>query len=188
LVEVNRLIDIEGIGPVYAEKLKQAGAKTTKDLLKLAKTPEDRKKLADSTGIDEHLILKWANHADLMRIKGIGGEFAELLEKIGVDTVKELAVRNADKLYEAVEKFDLTTSPIVRRKPSKARIVGWIKQAKRLKPTLTYEEFPSPTSAPPVPTLLVPTLKFQAIWIACSACGAAIPGSSAYCDKCGEKQ
>ena len=138
MVEVNKLIDVEGIGPVYAEKLKSAGAETTKDLLKLAKTPADRKKLAEATGIGEHLILKWANHADLMRIKGIGGEFAELLEKIGVDTVKELSKRNADNLCEAVEKFDLTTSPIVRRKPSKNSIHAWVRQAKRLKPTLTY--------------------------------------------------
>jgi len=138
MVEVDKLEKVEGIGPVYAGKLLQAGAKTAKDLLKLAKTPEDRKKLAESTGIDEHMILKWANHADLMRIKGIRGQFAELLEKLGVDTVKELANRNADNLYETVKKFDLSASPIVRRKPGKASIVGWIKQAKRLKPTLTY--------------------------------------------------
>ena len=73
-----------------------------------------------------------------MRIKGIGGEYAELLEKVGVDTVKELAKRNADNLQEAVEKFDLTTSPIVRRKPGKDEIHTWIRQAKRLKPTPTY--------------------------------------------------
>jgi len=138
LVEVNKLIDVEGIGHVYAEKLKSAGAETTKDLLKLAKTPTARKKLAESTGISDKLILKWANHADLMRIRGIGGEFSELLEKVGVDTVKELAKRNPDNLGEAVERFDLTTSPIVCRKPSKAAIHTWIKQAKRLKPTLTY--------------------------------------------------
>ena len=138
MVEVNKLIDVEGIGPVHAEKLKSAGAETTKDLLKLAKTPAARKKLAEATGIGEALILKWANHADLMRIKGIGGEYAELLEKVGVDTVKELAKRNADNLNEAVEKFDLTTSPIVRRKPGKNDIHAWIRQAKRLKPTLTY--------------------------------------------------
>lgn len=138
LVEVNKLVDVEGIGPVHAEKLKSVGAETTKDLLKLAKTPGARKKLAEATGIAETLILKWANHADLMRIKGIGGEYAELLEKLGVDTVKELAKRNADNLNEAVEKFDLTTLPIVRRKPGKDDIHTWIRQAKRLKPTLTY--------------------------------------------------
>lgn len=138
LVEVNKLIDIEGIGPVYAEKLKSAGAETTKDLLKLAMTPAARKKLAEKAGIEEALILKWANHADLMRIKGIGGEYAELLEKVGVDTVRELAKRNADNLYEAVEKFDLSTSPIVRRKPGKDEVHTWIRQAKRLKPTLRY--------------------------------------------------
>jgi predicted flap endonuclease-1-like 5' DNA nuclease len=82
LVEVNKLIDIEGIGPVHAEELKSAEAETTKNLLKLAKTPAAGKKLTEATGIDETLILKWANHADLMRIKGIGGEYAELLEKV----------------------------------------------------------------------------------------------------------
>ena len=138
MVEVNKLIDVEGIGAVYAEKLKSAGAETTKDLLKLAKTHKARKKLAEATGIAETLILKWANHADLMRIKGIGGEYAELLEKLGVDTVKELAKRNGDNLHEAVEKFDLTILPIVRRKPGKDDIHTWIRQAKRLKPTLTY--------------------------------------------------
>lgn len=107
-------------------------------MLKLTKTPAARKELAEATGIDEASILKWANHADLMRIKGIGGEYAELLEKVGVDTVKELAKRNADNLQEAVEKFDLTTSPIVRRKPGKDEIHTWIRQAKRLKPTPTY--------------------------------------------------
>ena len=138
LVEANKLIDVEGIGSVYAEKLKSAGAETTKDLLKLAKTPALRKKLAEGAGIAETLILKWANHADLMRVKGIGGEYAELLEKIGVDTVKELAKRNADNLHEAIEKFDLTLAPIVRRKPGKEDIHVWIRQAKRLKPTLKY--------------------------------------------------
>jgi len=138
LVEVNKLVDVEGIGPVHAEKLKSAGAETTKDLLKLAKTPAARKKLAEATGIGDALILKWANHADLMRIRGIGGEYAELLEKVGVDTVKELARRNADSLNEAIDKFDLTILPIVRRRPGKDDIHAWIRQAKRLKPTLRY--------------------------------------------------
>jgi len=137
-VEVNKLVDVEGIGPVHAEKLKSAGAETTKDLLKLAKTPAARKKLAEATGIGDALILKWANHADLMRIRGIGGEYAELLEKVGVDTVKELARRNADSLNEAIDKFDLTILPIVRRRPGKDDIHAWIRQAKRLKPTLRY--------------------------------------------------
>ena len=138
MVEVNKLVDVEGIMPSHAEKLRLAGAETTEDLLKLAKTPAARKKLADATGIAETLILKWANHADLMRIKGIAGEYAELLEKVGVDTVKELAKRNPDSLGEAVEKLDLIALPIVRRKPGKDEIHTWIKQAKRLKPALKY--------------------------------------------------
>ncbi len=130
--------EIEGIGPEYGKKLREAGAETTKQLIKLSKTPSNRAKLAEKTGISEKLILKFANHADLMRVKGVGGEYAELLEEVGVDTIKELAKRNPDKLFEAVEKFDLAKNPIIRRKPAKADIAAWIKHAKRLKPTLTY--------------------------------------------------
>ena len=91
--------DIEGIGPAYAEKLKAAGIKTTEALLDRAKSPKDRKDLAAVTGIEEARILKWANHADLMRLKGVGKQFSELLEAAGVDTVKELATRRADNLH-----------------------------------------------------------------------------------------
>ena len=73
-----KIIDIEGIGPAYAEKLEAAGVKTTDDLLDKADNKKGREKLAEETGISEKLILKWANHADLFRIKGIAGQFAEL--------------------------------------------------------------------------------------------------------------
>ena len=84
-----KIVDVEGIGAVYAEKLIAAGIKSTDALLEKCAKPAGRKELAEATGISPKLILTWANHTDLMRINGVGPQFAELLEAAGVDTVKE---------------------------------------------------------------------------------------------------
>ena len=76
--------DIEGVGPAYAEKLEAAGVKTVEGLLKAGADPGGRTTVAEASGISEHLILKWVNHADLFRIHGVAGEYAELLEASGV--------------------------------------------------------------------------------------------------------
>jgi predicted flap endonuclease-1-like 5' DNA nuclease len=93
------IIDIEGIGETYGAKLQVQGIKKTGELLEKAGTKKGRENLAHATGIPESLILTWVNHADLMRINGIGGQFSELLEAAGVDTVKELAHRNPENLH-----------------------------------------------------------------------------------------
>ena len=93
-----KLLDIEGVGPAFAEKLSKVGLKTTASLLKAGATPQGRKKLAETTGISDKLILEWVNLADLFRIKGIGEEYSDLLEEAGVDTVPELAQRKAENL------------------------------------------------------------------------------------------
>ncbi|MEL7474483.1 MAG: DUF4332 domain-containing protein, partial [Planctomycetota bacterium] len=90
-----KIEDVEGIGPSYGEKLREAGVKDTDGLLAAVKTPADRKALAEKTGLSDKQILKWGNMVDLYRISGVGSEYAELLEAAGVDTVPELAQRNA---------------------------------------------------------------------------------------------
>ncbi|MDA3614783.1 DUF4332 domain-containing protein [Polluticaenibacter yanchengensis] len=95
-----KIIDIEGVGEVYAAKLKTANVNTTEDLLQVAGTKKGRIQLAETTGISEKLILTWTNHADLMRIKGIASQFSELLEAAGVDTVKEFATRVPENLHK----------------------------------------------------------------------------------------
>src|SRR5574344_2954925 len=97
-----KIIDVEGIGPVYAEKLQAAGIKTTEEYLEKCASPSGRKTLAEETDISPKLILKWANHADLFRINGIASQFAELLEAAGVDTVKELKHRVPANLHAKV--------------------------------------------------------------------------------------
>jgi len=96
------ITEIEGIGETYGHKLNNAGIRTTGDLLEKAGTKKGREHLAAETGLPESLILTWVNHADLMRINGIGGQISELLEASGVDTVRELAHRNPENLHEKI--------------------------------------------------------------------------------------
>jgi len=132
-----KIIDIQGVGEVYAEKLIAAGIETVSQLLENGKTPKDRKALEEKTGISGKLLLTWINHADLFRINGIGPQFSELLEAAGVDTVKELATRNAENLEK---KMNETNEEYKRsgRVPTAAELQDWIDQAKNLPPMLTY--------------------------------------------------
>lgn len=131
------IIDIEGIGAVFAEKLKGAGITTTDALLEKAKSPKGRKELASASGIDESRILKWANMADLMRIKGVGEEYSELLEAAGVDTVKELKTRVPANLTKAMADVN-AHKKLVRALPTESMVAKWVAQAKDLPAILTY--------------------------------------------------
>ncbi|MGN0029287.1 MAG: DUF4332 domain-containing protein [Marinilabiliaceae bacterium] len=132
-----KVIDIEGIGPTYAAKLEAAGIKTTDDLLEKGKTPAGRKKLAEETGISGKLILTWVNHSDLFRIKGVAGQFAELLEAAGVDTVKEFRHRVAANLKVKMDEVNEAKN-LCNRVPSESEIAKMIEQAKELEPIVTY--------------------------------------------------
>ena len=130
--------EIEGIGPVYKEKLGEIGINTTQELLERARTPSMREQLAEESDISEKLILEWANLADLMRIDGVGEEWSDLLEEVGVDTVPELGQRNPDNLWTAIDEFDVSKSHMVRKKPNKDQVADWIEQAKGLDRMLEY--------------------------------------------------
>lgn len=131
------IIEIEGIGELYALKLREAGVDTTARLLERAATPKGRAALADETGISPKLILRWANHADLFRIKGVAGQFAELLEAAGVDTVKELRHRVAANLRPKLEEVNVLRN-ICNRVPSMSEVESMIEQAGELEPVLVY--------------------------------------------------
>ena len=132
-----KLIAIEGIGEVYARKLNDAGLQTTEDLLEACKTPQGREELAEKTGISGKLLLEWTNLADLFRIKGIGEEYSDLLEEAGVDTVPELAQRNADNLHAKLAEVNAEKS-LVRRLPAASQVADWVEQAKALPRVITY--------------------------------------------------
>lgn len=132
-----KIEQIEGIGNVYAEKLMAKGINTTEDLLKACATRSGRAKLEEETGISGKLILKWTNHADLFRVKGIAGQFAELLEAAGVDTVKEFRTRVPENLYaKLVETNDAKN--LCNRVPAASELAKMIDDAKGLDAVITY--------------------------------------------------
>lgn len=132
-----KIIDVEGIGNVNAKKLVEAGINTVDDLLQKAKNPAGRKTLEETTGISGKSILKWANHADLMRINGVGPQFSELLEAAGVDTVKELKHRIAENLQQKLEEINNKRN-LVNRVPSVSEVLKMIDQAKELPAIMEY--------------------------------------------------
>lgn len=133
-----KVTEIEGIGDVFSEKLQQAGIKTVNDVLEKGKSAKDRKALAAETGIEAKLILKWVNMADLFRVKGIGKEYSELLEKAGVDTVKELRNRNPENLLAKMEEVNAAGRQLVRSLPALKTVASWVETAKTLDPAVTY--------------------------------------------------
>ena len=123
--------DIEGVGPQYAEKLRAAGIASAEKLLESGATAKGRDELAMKTGISAKSILTWVNHADLFRIKGIAGQFSELLEAAGVDTVPELAQRNAENLQSALVAAN-DEKKLAKTTPSLTQVTAWIAEAKTL--------------------------------------------------------
>lgn len=129
--------EIEGIGEVLGAKLREHGITTTDKLLEATLSPSQRKDLAEKTGIAVAKILKFANMVDLFRIKGVGSEYAQLLEATGVDTVVELSHRRADNLCKAMEELN-ESKKLVRRTPSLKEVEAWVEEAKTLPRKLTY--------------------------------------------------
>ena len=134
---MSKLSIIEGIGPAYEEKLKAAGINSIEELLEECATKKGRKELSEKTELSEKLILKWANHADLMRINGVGGEYAELLEAAGVDTIPELAQRKAKKLFKKKLEINEEKS-LVKKTPSQSQVEKWVEEAGTLPRKLNY--------------------------------------------------
>ena len=131
------IVEIEGVGETYAQTLHGAGITTTELLLEKGATPKGREEIAGATGISDRLVLKWVNHADLFRIKGVAGEYAELLEAAGVDTVAELAQRNAANLTKALNDVN-EAKKLVRRVPTETQVADWTAEAKTLPRKVTY--------------------------------------------------
>mgnify|MGYP001824625932 CR=1 FL=1 len=132
-----KIESIEGIGPAYGQALRTAGVRTVDDLLEAGATKRARAELAGKTGISEPRVLKCVNMADLFRINGVASQYAELLECAGVDTVKELKHRNAENLAGKMAEVNESKN-LVRRTPSVKVIQGWISQAGKLPPKVTY--------------------------------------------------
>ena len=134
---MTKLETIEGIGPIYAEKLRAAGISSVEGLLKAGASSGGRKELEETTGIGHEYILDWVNRADLMRVNGVGEEYSDLLEKAGVDTVKELAQRNPGNLHAKMLEVNEEKN-LVRRPPSSGMVASWVKEAGALPRVVSY--------------------------------------------------
>ncbi len=132
-----KIEQIEGIGKTWGDKLRGAGIATVAQLLKAGSDPKGRRSLAERTGLDESRLLEWVNRADLMRIKGIGTQYSDLLEASGVDTVKELRTRNAANLAARMAEIN-ASKKLTRAVPAEKMVAGWIEQAKAMAPAVSY--------------------------------------------------
>lgn len=132
-----KIEDIEGIGPVYAKTLTDAGIVDTATLLARCADLSGRNSIAATTGLSKTLLIKWVNMADLMRISGVGSEYSELLEAAGVDTIKELRRRKAEYLAAMMAQIN-TTQNLTRTVPSVTQVRTWIEQAKTLEPVISH--------------------------------------------------
>ncbi len=128
---------IEGIGIQNARKLRKAGIRTTEALLKRAGTRKGRRHLSAEIKVSEKLVLEWVNRADLMRVRGVGEEYSDLLESAGIDTVKELRRRNPASLLSKIVETNGSRS-LVRRLPTAAMVERWVEHAKELPEAVSY--------------------------------------------------
>ena len=128
---------IEGIGHKDATSLRKARIRTVEALLKNGATRKGRRDIAAATNIDEKLILEWVNRADLMRVRGVGEEYSDLLEAAGVDTVRELRRRNPSNLLASMVGVN-AKQRLVRRLPTEAMVERWVEHARELDPVVKY--------------------------------------------------
>lgn len=133
----NRISEIEGIQAKYAKTLQDKGIQTTEDLLKQAGAPDGRRSLAENVGVPPNTILEWVNRADLMRIKGIGMEFSDLLEEAGVDSTKELATRVPANLQTKMAEVN-QKKHLVQRVPTHSQVEDWVASAQKLPQMVTH--------------------------------------------------
>lgn len=132
-----KITKIEGIGPAYAAKLAEIGIKSPEALLKMGATAKGRKEIAAKTGLDAKKVLAWVNRADLFRVKGVGEEYADLLEAAGVDTVPELAQRKAENLLAKMQEVN-EKKKLVRQMPALKQVEKWVAAAKALPRVVEY--------------------------------------------------
>jgi predicted flap endonuclease-1-like 5' DNA nuclease len=131
------LTRIEGIGETFAQRLREAGIGSAETLLRRGASPEGRREIADRTRITASQILQWVNRADLLRVKGVGQEYSDLLVQAGVDTVPELAQRDAGNLHQKLLELN-KRKELVRAVPTLAQVTSWVEHAKQLPRAVTY--------------------------------------------------
>ncbi|MGH8871937.1 MAG: DUF4332 domain-containing protein [Acidimicrobiia bacterium] len=129
-----RIDQVAGISHKDATRLRKAGVRTSNGLIEAAADRKGRNELAAATGIDPRDIQQWVNHSDLLRVKGVGAEYAELLVASGVDTLRDLRRRNPTALLAKIIGLN-GSARVVQRLPTESMVEVWIEAAKDLDPS-----------------------------------------------------
>ena len=130
-----RIDQVAGIDHKQATKLRKAGVRTSKRLIELAATRRGRTELSKETGLSPKDLQGWVHHADLLRVRGVGGEYAELLVAAGVDTLRDLRRRNPTALLAKIIGLN-GSDRVVDRLPTESMVEGWIDSAGELDPSI----------------------------------------------------
>jgi nucleotidyltransferase/DNA polymerase involved in DNA repair len=132
---MGRIDEVAGLGVRQATRLRKAGVKTSRGLIEEASTRAGRSALSKKTGLPPRDLKSWVHHADLLRVKGVGGEYAELLVAAGVDTIRDLRRRNPTALVAKIISMN-GSKKVVRRLPTEAMVAGWIDSASLIEPSI----------------------------------------------------
>jgi nucleotidyltransferase/DNA polymerase involved in DNA repair len=131
-----RIDQVAGIGQREATKLRKVGVRTSKSLTACASTRRGRTELAKKTGLTPRDLQLWVHHADLLRVRGVGAEYAVLLVEAGVDTLRDLRRRNPTALLAKIIGLN-GSQRVVDRLPTEAMVEGWIVAASDLDPAIS---------------------------------------------------
>lgn len=130
-VSTSDLTEIKSLDLQYLPKLREAGITTRAALLEKGSSQEGRAAITTRTGIPSALLLQWVRHADLLRLNGVSGVYAELLDAAGVDSVTALTRCTAETLHQKF--LDVNAAKRLSRiLPILAQIRDWIEQARHL--------------------------------------------------------
>ncbi|MDX1469263.1 MAG: DUF4332 domain-containing protein [Acidimicrobiia bacterium] len=130
-----RVDQVAGIDHRQATKLRKLGIRTGKGLIEKAATRRGRTELSKATGISPKDLQLWVHHADLLRVKGVGPEYAELLVSAGVDTLRDLRRRNPTALVAKIIGMN-GAERVVNRLPTESMVETWIDSAGNLTPSI----------------------------------------------------
>lgn len=130
-----RIDQVAGIDLRDATRLRKVGVRTSKGLIERASTGRGRNELAKETGLSAKDLQLWIHHADLLRVKGVGAEYAALLVEAGVDTLRDLRRRNPTALLAKIIGLN-GSHKVVDRLPTESMVEGWIDSAAQMDPSL----------------------------------------------------
>ena len=124
---------VGGIGLSHARRFRRSGIRTTDALLRRAATPEGRADLAERLSVNERELLELVLRIDLMRIRGLGTRYVDLLSAAGVSTAQELSTRDPDTLFALMVQIN-SRRRMVRRLPNLERVKAWVAEARTFQP------------------------------------------------------